>query len=127
VQIALPAVGPILSAIGGALVTAGGIVVAAGAIVVGTPSSIAEEPAIPVPVSPVTYDAPDCLTTTNDCDKEWQEARRLCRQLIYEQMQQQAGRRKKRSVTGVTGGYTDVEECARGLVSERCGGNMVVH
>jgi len=60
-----------------------------------------------------------------DCDREWREARQVCRDLIYEQMQQQAGRRKKRSVTGVTGGYTDVEECARGLVSEACGGNKV--
>ena len=59
------------------------------------------------------------------CDKEWREARQSCRDLIYEQMQQRAGRRKKRSVIGVTGGYTDVEECARGLVSEQCGGNMV--
>lgn len=61
----------------------------------------------------------------DDCDKEWREARRVCRNLIFEQMQQQAGRRKKRSVTGVTGGYTDVEECARGLVSQQCGGNMI--
>ena len=61
----------------------------------------------------------------DDCDREWREARRVCRDLIYEQMQQAAGRRKKRSVTGVTGGYTDVEECARGLVSVRCGGNKV--
>ena len=68
----------------------------------------------------------ECKDDKHDCDKEWQEARRVCRDLIYEQMLQQAGRRKKRSVAGVTGGYTDVEECARGLVSERCGGNKVV-
>jgi hypothetical protein len=42
-----------------------------------------------------------------------------------EQLQQRAGRCKKRSVTGVTGGYTDVETCASGLVSEECGGNKV--
>jgi len=67
-----------------------------------------------------------CSDDEADCDKEWREARRECRQLIFEQLEQRAGRRKKRSVTGVTGGYTDVEECARGLVSERCGGNKVV-
>jgi RHS repeat-associated protein len=67
-----------------------------------------------------------CSDDEADCDKEWREARRQCRQLIFEQLEQRAGRRKKRSVTGVTGGYTDVEECARGLVSERCGGNKVV-
>jgi len=64
---------------------------------------------------------------TVDCEREWREARRICRELIYEQMQQAAGRRKKRRVTGVTGGYTDVEKCAKGLVSERCGGNRVVY
>jgi hypothetical protein len=68
-----------------------------------------------------------CMSDSeSDCDREWREARQTCRALIYEQLQQQAGRRKKRSVTGVTGGYTDVEECARGLVSERCGGNLLV-
>lgn len=61
----------------------------------------------------------------DECEKEWREARERCRQLIYEQMQQAAGRRKKRKLTGITGGYTDVEQCARGLVSERCGGNKV--
>jgi len=68
-----------------------------------------------------------CLDRSDEdaCEKEWREARERCRQLIYEQMQQAAGRRKKRKVTGVTGGYTDVEQCARGLVSERCGGNRV--
>lgn len=61
-----------------------------------------------------------------DCEKEWATARLRCRVLIYDQMQQRAGRRKKQSVTGVTGGYSDIEECARGLVSEVCGGNKVV-
>ncbi len=64
-----------------------------------------------------------CPPSKEECEKQWVEARQTCRDLIYEQMQQRAGRRKKRSVTGVTGGYTDVEECARGLVSEECGGN----
>ncbi|WP_234712406.1 RHS repeat domain-containing protein, partial [Xanthomonas citri] len=59
------------------------------------------------------------------CEREWREARRVCRQLIFEQLQQAAGRRKKRSVTGVTGGFTDIEQCARGLVSQQCGGNKV--
>ncbi len=59
------------------------------------------------------------------CDKEWSGARKVCRQLIYEEMEQAAGRKKKRSVTGVTGGFKDVETCARGLVSQQCGGNKV--
>jgi hypothetical protein len=59
------------------------------------------------------------------CDKEWREARNRCRQLIFEEMEQAAGRKKKRSVTGVTGGNKDIEQCAKGLVSQMCGGNKV--
>ncbi|MDQ1818149.1 RHS repeat-associated core domain-containing protein, partial [Massilia sp. CCM 9210] len=60
-----------------------------------------------------------------ECDAQWEDAKKTCRDIIYEQMQQRAGRRKKRSVKGVTGGYTDVDSCAKGLVSEECGGNNV--
>jgi hypothetical protein len=56
----------------------------------------------------------NCPPSKEDCEKQWTEARLVCRSLIYEQMQQRAGRRKKRSVTGVTGGCTDVEQCVRG-------------
>lgn len=66
-----------------------------------------------------------CSPSKQECDAQWAEARQACRNLIYEQIQQQAGRRKKRSVKGVTGGYTDVETCASGLVSQECGGNNV--
>lgn len=62
---------------------------------------------------------------TESCEDEWKEARRTCFDLIREQMLQDGGRKKKRKVTGVTGGYTNVEECAAGLVSELCGGNGV--
>jgi uncharacterized protein RhaS with RHS repeats len=65
--------------------------------------------------------------TPEECEKEWAEALRLCRKLIMEQLEQAAGRRKRRSVTGVTGGYTDLQKCAAGLVSEACGGNKVDH
>jgi RHS repeat-associated protein len=44
-----------------------------------------------------------------NCEEEWRKARQRCRQLIYEELEQNAGRRKKRSVRGVTGGYSDVE------------------
>ncbi|MCC4595420.1 RHS repeat protein [Xanthomonas campestris pv. phormiicola] len=67
-----------------------------------------------------------CLSEDkSDCDRQWENAFKRCRELIYEQMLQRAGRKKKRSVTGVTGGYTDLYRCAAGLVSERCGGNAV--
>ncbi len=57
--------------------------------------------------------------TKAQCDKEWEEARKQCR-----------GQLKipgPKSRWGITGGYTDVEECARGLVSEPCKGNDVDH
>jgi RHS repeat-associated protein len=66
-----------------------------------------------------------CRDDQPDCEREWEGAYARCQQLIYEQMRQRAGRARRRSVTGVTGGYTDLYRCAAGLVSERCGGNMV--
>jgi hypothetical protein len=48
-----------------------------------------------------------------DCDQEWKEARELCKEEL-------ASPTPSRSITG---GYRDVENCARGLVSQRCGGN----
>jgi RHS repeat-associated protein len=52
-----------------------------------------------------------------ECEKEWEEAEEICRQ----------EREKPRHMRNVrlTGGYPDIERCARGLVSERCGGNPV--
>jgi len=48
-----------------------------------------------------------------DCDKEWEEARALCREEFA----------KPYPSRNITGGYRDVESCARGHVSQRCGGN----
>jgi hypothetical protein len=50
-----------------------------------------------------------------DCDDEWDYARRKCEELLSQ----------RDPPRGVTGGYRNVEDCARGLVSERCGGNPV--
>lgn len=49
------------------------------------------------------------------CDEEWDYARRKCAELLTQ----------RDPPRGVTGGYRNVEDCARGLVSERCGGNPV--
>jgi RHS repeat-associated protein len=78
-------------------------------------------------VEPIITKAVDACTKsdTSDCDKEWREALATCTELIREQQEMDAGRRRRRSVTGVTGGYKDVQSCARGLVSEQCGGNRV--
>jgi hypothetical protein len=48
-----------------------------------------------------------------DCDQEWKEARELCKEEL-------ANPYPSRSITE---GYRDVENCARGHVSQRCGGN----
>jgi hypothetical protein len=49
------------------------------------------------------------------CDEEWDYARRKCTEWLSQQ----------NPPRGPTGGYKNVEDCARGLVSERCGGNPV--
>lgn len=67
----------------------------------------------------------DAGSSSDDCKREWAAARVRCRILIDEQLRQRTGRSKRRSLTGVTGGYYDIEKCARGLVSEACGGNKV--
>jgi hypothetical protein len=49
----------------------------------------------------------------SDCDKEWAEAYATCRELLA----------LPHPPRGITGGYTNLADCARGLVSEECGGN----
>lgn len=50
-----------------------------------------------------------------NCDEEWNDARRTCREELG----------KSNPNESITGGYSNVEDCARGLVSEHCGGNKV--
>jgi hypothetical protein len=50
-----------------------------------------------------------------DCDEEWEDARRMCIEELSKGVPD----------TAITGGYFNVPDCARGLVSERCGGNKV--
>lgn len=49
------------------------------------------------------------------CEEEWSEARRICAEEL----------KKPNPSLGITGGHRTVEQCSRGLVSERCGGNLV--
>lgn len=51
----------------------------------------------------------------SDCDREWKDARAMCRDELA----------KPNPSDLITGGYGDIEGCARGLVSERCGGNRI--
>jgi RHS repeat-associated protein len=50
-----------------------------------------------------------------ECEKEWEEAYEMCRELLS----------RPHPPRGLTGGYGDLENCARGFVSEACGGNPV--
>jgi hypothetical protein len=61
----------------------------------------------------------------HNCEKAWRAARAECRELIRAQQEEDAGRKRPIPKKGITGGYKDVESCARGLVPERCGGNAV--
>jgi hypothetical protein len=49
------------------------------------------------------------------CEEEWANARLMCTQELS----------KKNPSKLITGGYKNVAECSRGLVSEACGGNKV--
>jgi RHS repeat-associated protein len=51
------------------------------------------------------------------CEEEWQEAEEFCRDELAKPSHTQNRR--------LTGGHRDIYNCARGLVSERCGGNPV--
>jgi hypothetical protein len=48
-------------------------------------------------------------------DEEWVDAKKICDEEL----------RKPHPNRRMTGGYRDVYNCAKGLVSQRCGGNRV--
>ncbi|MEQ1890562.1 MAG: RHS repeat-associated core domain-containing protein, partial [Alphaproteobacteria bacterium] len=50
-----------------------------------------------------------------DCEQERQEAENMCRKELA----------KPNPNRGITGGHKNVADCARGLISEKCGGNPV--
>jgi len=52
----------------------------------------------------------------SDCDQEWEDAYQKCGEELS----------KPNPCKGITGGYSNIHDCARGHVSERCGGNEVV-
>ncbi|HEY6250541.1 MAG TPA: hypothetical protein VI685_11325 [Candidatus Angelobacter sp.] len=49
------------------------------------------------------------------CAEEWEAARELCSKELA----------KPNPNRGITGGHANIEDCARGHVSERCGGNPI--
>ncbi|MBK9264669.1 MAG: hypothetical protein IPM54_33405 [Polyangiaceae bacterium] len=52
---------------------------------------------------------------SKECQKEWKDAKQKCLDLLD----------SNDPPRNVTGGYLDTKECARGLVSVRCGGNRI--
>jgi hypothetical protein len=54
-------------------------------------------------------------SSNRDCDEEWKDAREICKEELS----------KPNPNRRMTGGHLDVENCARGFVSQRCGGNRV--
>jgi hypothetical protein len=65
----------------------------------------------------------DAGDTANDagCDEEWAEARRACEK----DFQGPPGQSPSSKPRGTRGRNYTIEDCMRGLVSERCGGNPV--
>lgn len=57
------------------------------------------------------------LSDSVNCPEEWNDAREICIGLVDSPQSGTCG--------GVTGNHTTVAECARGLVSEACGGNKI--
>ena len=62
--------------------------------------------------TPVPPQCPDDA----DCEEEWKEAIKRCARRIGDP-----------NWRGITGGFGNLYDCARGQVSERCGGNPVKH
>jgi uncharacterized protein RhaS with RHS repeats len=57
-----------------------------------------------------------CGTEQQRCAREWEDAFRTCRELLST-----PGPSRRR----LTGGYTNLYDCARGFVTEECGGNPI--
>jgi len=66
-----------------------------------------------LPPAPPPFDPPD--GEDEDCDRQWEEARKMCEEELA----------KPNPCKGITGGYTNVNDCAKGLVTEDCGGNPI--
>lgn len=70
----------------------------------------------PIVQPPLSTAVDWCMkNNTDDCDKEWEDALKMCKDL---------NKKNPWEHRPITGGYSDYA-CARGLVSERCGGNRV--
>ena len=84
------------------------------AVVYGPPVILAISQLIKNPPKPL-FKTAKCEDSKDDCDKEWEDAYELCRKELN----------KPNPSRGITGGYGNIHDCARGHVSQRCGGNPV--
>jgi RHS repeat-associated protein len=105
--------GGVLEGVGNFIGVAGraigiGVTVVLELTVYAKPTAIDDSRAIPKPTPP-------CDKNKHDCAKEWADAYEMCRELLA----------RPHPPRAMTGGYTDLANCARGLVSEECGGNPV--
>jgi hypothetical protein len=72
-------------------------------------------PHIAVPLGDAIESVCRATSKARECEREWEDAYRQCQKML-------SGRNPPQ---GVTGGYTSLYDCARGQVSERCGGNPI--
>jgi hypothetical protein len=61
-------------------------------------------------------------STEEDCDEEWETAREICRDLMSNPLKP-GGRGNNTRLRGKR--YYSLDECARGYVTEECGGNPI--
>jgi RHS repeat-associated protein len=59
--------------------------------------------------------APSPQPSDEECEEEWADARAMCASELV----------KRNPNPRITGGYRTIEQCARGLVSQACGGNAL--
>ncbi|SMX26047.1 tRNA nuclease WapA precursor [Pelagimonas phthalicica] len=71
-----------------------------------------EEMGYPDPENPPKEDGDD----GDDCDQQWEEAYATCTDLLS---------RPNPPPSTLTGNHTNIHDCAKGYVDERCGGNSV--
>jgi hypothetical protein len=89
-------------------------------LIILTPVVIEAAPVVIVVVIGIVVVAAVASSASNKmskhCKKEWADAYRQCDEVL----------KLRNPPRGITGGYSDRENCARGLVSQECLGNVVV-
>jgi len=74
-----------------------------------------DQSGVPAVESPSIVSSEDPEPDDTGCDEEWKSAREFCKNELAKDFPN----------LGITGGHTTIDGCAKGFVSERCGGNKV--